>query len=64
MIGTNVSKAIEKAGSDPAQIAEAIGLSTPELEARLAGDDFLLPELSQVGGLLGVPTGDFFEGAA
>lgn len=64
-IGTAVSKAIESAGREPLEIAEAVGLTSTELDARLAGDaDFSSPELVMIGGLVAVPASHFFAAAA
>jgi len=56
-IGISVSKAIAEAGSNPAVVAEAVGLTSAEMLARLRGDaDFSAPQLVMIGGLVVVPT--------
>jgi hypothetical protein len=56
-IGTAVSKAIEEQGGTLSEIAEAVGLTSAEMGARLRGDaDFSAPQLVVIGGLVVVPS--------
>lgn len=58
-VGQAVSTAIATAGATQAAVEEATGLTSPELDARLAGAaQFSVPQLVRAGGLLRVPTAD------
>lgn len=63
-VGTNVSQAISSAGVSQDSIAEAIGLSSSDFQSRLERDEISVPQLFQVGGLLGVPASSLLRGIA
>ena len=64
-VGTAVSEAIAAAGKTPAEIAEAIGLTSDEMLHHLSGDsEFSAPQLVEIGGLLSVPASTLLRSAA